>query len=104
MQLVDRRTEIIEGTMLYMVIQRTTRWLDVKMVFGCILVCCESGKSKSVAEEVKKIKGVKKVFATVGRWDVAARVYAPDLKALREIALKVHNTSGVRASETLVGL
>lgn len=90
--------------MLYRVLQRTTRWLDVKMVFGCILVCCESGKSKSVADEVKKIKGVKRAFATVGRWDVAAQVQAPDLKALREIALKVHNTSGVRASETLVGL
>jgi len=74
------------------------------MVFGCILVCCESGKSKSVAEEVKKVKGVKTAFAALGRWDVAAQVDVPDLKALVEIALKVHNTSGVRASETLVGV
>jgi len=74
------------------------------MVFGCILVCCESGKSKSVAEEVRKVKGVKTAFATLGRWDVAAQVDVPDLKALAEIALKVHNTSGVRASETLVGM
>jgi len=74
------------------------------MVFGFILICCESGKSKSVAEEVNKIKGVKTAFATLGRWDVATQVEASDLKALGEIALKIHNTSGVRASETLVGL
>ncbi len=74
------------------------------MVFGCILVCCESGKSESVAEEIGKIRGVETAFPSLGRWDVAVQVEAPDLKALGEIALKVHNTAGVRASETLVGL
>lgn len=78
--------------------------VDGKMVFACILVCCESGKSKGVAEEVRKIGGVKTAFAALGRWDVAVHVEAPDLKAVGEIALKVHNTPGVRASETFVGL
>ncbi len=72
------------------------------MVIACILVCCEAGKYKDVASEIKKIKGVKKVFGAHGRWDVVVELEAPDLKALSEISLKLHGLAGVKATETLV--
>jgi len=69
-----------------------------------VLISCESGKSKDVAEEVKKIKGVKKAFSVHGRWDAAAEVDVADIKALGELALKVNGLRGVKANETLVGI
>mgnify|MGYP002396375189 FL=1 len=76
---------------------------EERMVLGCVLLCCESGKIKSVVEEVKKVKGVKRAFSVHGRWDAVAEVEAADIKALGEMAMKLHGVSGVRATETLVG-
>ncbi|MEM3062389.1 MAG: Lrp/AsnC ligand binding domain-containing protein [Nitrososphaerota archaeon] len=72
------------------------------MVVACILICCEAGKYKDVASEIKKIKGVKRAFGVHGRWDGVIEVEAPDLKALGEISLKLHGLEGVRATETLI--
>ena len=74
------------------------------MVFACILVCCEAGKFKDVAEEVKKFEGVKKAFSVHGRWDAVAEVDVADIKALGELALKINGLRGVKANETLVGI
>jgi DNA-binding Lrp family transcriptional regulator len=68
------------------------------------LISCEAGKSKDVAEEVKKLKGVKKAFGVHGRWDAVAEVDVADMKALGELALKVNGLRGVKANETLVGI
>jgi len=67
------------------------------------LFCCESGKIKSVVEEVKKAKGVKRAFSVHGRWDVVAEVEAADIRTLGEVVMKLHGVSGVKATETLVG-
>ncbi|MEM2987149.1 MAG: Lrp/AsnC ligand binding domain-containing protein [Nitrososphaerota archaeon] len=72
------------------------------MVVACILICCEAGKYKDVVSDIKKTKGVKRVFGVHGRWDVVVEVEAPDLKALGEISLKLHGLEGVRATETLI--
>jgi len=76
---------------------------EERMVLGCVLLCCESGKIKNVVEEVKKAKGVKRAFSVHGRWDVVAEVEAADIKALGEMVMKLHGISGVKATETLVG-
>jgi DNA-binding Lrp family transcriptional regulator len=68
------------------------------------LISCEAGKSKDIAEEVKKLKGVKKAFGVHGRWDAVAEVDVADIKALGELALKVNGLRGVKANETLVGI
>jgi len=73
------------------------------MVVACILVCCQAGKSKGVAEELKKTKGVKRAFEVHGRWDVAAEIEVADSQALGKIALKLHGLQGVKATETLIG-
>lgn len=72
------------------------------MVVACMLICCQAGKYKEVAAELGKMEGVKRVFGVHGRWDVVAEVEVADLKALGEMALKLHGLPGVRATETLV--
>lgn len=72
------------------------------MVVACVLVCCEAGKFKKVAEELRKIKDVKRAFGVHGRWDAVAEIEATDLKALGETVLKLHGLQGVRATETLI--
>jgi len=67
------------------------------------LIGCEAGKFKDVAEEVKKLEGVKKAFGVHGRWDAVAEVEVADIKALGELALKINGLRGVKANETLVG-
>jgi len=74
------------------------------MVLACILVCCQAGKYKDVAAELKKVKGVKRAFGVHGRWDVVAEIEAADLKTLSETVLKLHGLPGVRATETLISL
>ena len=69
---------------------------------AAILILTETGEFDEVVNELKKIAGVKHAFAVAGGADVAALVEAPDLKGLSNIALKVHRTPGVTASETLV--
>jgi len=76
---------------------------EERMVLGCVLFCCESGKLGNVVEEIKKVKGVKRAFSVHGRWDVVAEVEVPDIKALGEMVMKLHGVSGVKATETLVG-
>jgi len=73
------------------------------LVFACVLIGCEAGKFKDVAEEVKKLEGVKKAFGVHGRWDAVAEVQVADIKALGELALKINGLRGVKANETLVG-
>jgi len=66
------------------------------------LVCCQAGKFKEVAAELKKMKGVKRAFGVHGRWDAVAEIEVADPKALGETVLKLHGLPGVRATETLV--
>jgi len=72
------------------------------MVVACILVCCQAGKFKEVATELKKMKGVKRAFGVHGRWDAVAEIEVADLKALGQAVLKLHGLPGVRATETLI--
>jgi len=76
---------------------------EERMVLGCVLFCCESGKIKSVVEQVKKVKGVKRAFSVHGRWDTVAEVEVADIKVLGEMVMKFHGIAGVKATETLVG-
>ena len=74
------------------------------MVLACILVCCQAGKYKDVAAELRKATGVKRAFGVHGRWDVVAEIEVADLKTLSETVLKLHGLPGVRATETLISL
>ena len=70
---------------------------------GLVLLRLEAGKEESVLAKIKGIKGVNKVQAVFGRWDLVATVEAQDLNALTSLVIKnVRAIDGVSATETLV--
>jgi len=70
---------------------------------GLILLRLEAGKEESVLAKIRNIKGVSKVQAVFGRWDLVATVEAPDLNALTSLVIKeIRAVDGVSATETLV--
>ncbi len=72
-------------------------------MIGLILLRLEAGKEESVFAKIKDIKGVNKVQAVFGRWDLVATVEAQDLNALTSLVIKnIRAIDGVSATETLV--
>ena len=72
-------------------------------MIGLILLRLEAGKEQSVLAKIKDIKGVNKVQAVFGRWDLVATVEAQDLNALTSLVIKnIRAIDGVSATETLV--
>lgn len=72
-------------------------------MIGLILLRLEAGKEESVLAKIKDIKGVNKVQAVFGRWDLVATVEAQDLNALTSLVIKnIRSIDGVSATETLV--
>ena len=70
---------------------------------GLVLLRLEAGKEESVLAKIRDVKGVKKVQAVFGRWDVVATVEAQDLKGLTSLVIKnIRAIDGVSATETLV--
>jgi len=70
---------------------------------GLVLLRLEAGKEEEVLAKIKQIKGINKVQAVFGRWDVVATVEAPDLNALTSLVIKkIRAIEGVSATETLV--
>jgi len=70
---------------------------------GLILLRLEAGKEESVLAKIRNVKGVKKVQAVFGRWDLVATVEAQDLNALTSLVIKnIRAIEGVSATETLV--
>ncbi|MBA7465292.1 MAG: Lrp/AsnC ligand binding domain-containing protein [bacterium] len=72
-------------------------------MIGLILLRLEAGKEEAVLAKIKDIKGVNKVQAVFGRWDLVATVEAQDLNALTSLVIKnIRAIDGVSATETLV--
>ncbi|MFB0526243.1 MAG: Lrp/AsnC ligand binding domain-containing protein [bacterium] len=70
---------------------------------GLVLVRLEAGKEESVLAKIRDVKGVKKVQAVFGRWDLVATVEAQDLNALTSLVIKnIRAIEGISATETLV--
>ena len=70
---------------------------------GLILLRLEAGKEEAVLAKIRNVKGVKKVQAVFGRWDLVATVEAQDLNALTSLVIKnIRAIDGVSATETLV--
>jgi DNA-binding Lrp family transcriptional regulator len=72
------------------------------LVSACVLIRTEHGKFEDVVKSVSQIKGVKRVFPVLGRYDVVAEVEASDMKDLGVIILRMSRLSGVVFTETLV--
>ena len=72
------------------------------MLSACVLIRTAHGRFEDVVEFLSTIKGVERIFPTLGRYDVVIDLQAPDLKALDESILRMGKFAGVVFTETLV--
>lgn len=71
---------------------------------ACILIKTDPGKHIAVARNIALLEGVKMAFPVLGRTDVVASVEVTTLKKLSNLTLKIGESPGVTATETLVEL
>lgn len=72
------------------------------MISACVLIRTERGRFDEVAQRIKQIKGVRRVFAVLGRCDVVVDLESPDFKTLGTVVLKLGRMAGAVFTETLV--
>ena len=72
------------------------------MLSACILIRTTHGRFEDVVEFLSQLKGVKRIFPTLGRYDVVVDLEASDLKALDAAVLRMGKFAGVVFTETLV--
>ncbi len=72
------------------------------LLSACVLVRTTHGRFEDVVEFLSQIEGVKRIFPTLGRYDVVIDLEASDLEALDIAVLKMGKFAGVVFTETLV--
>ena len=72
------------------------------MLSACVLIRATHGRFEDVTEFLGKLEGVKRIFPTLGRYDVVVDLESSDLKALDATVLKMGKFAGVVFTETLV--
>lgn len=72
------------------------------MLSACVLIRTTHGRFEDVVEFLSKLEGVKRIFPTLGRYDVVVDLEALDLKSLDSTVLKMGKFAGVVFTETLV--
>jgi DNA-binding Lrp family transcriptional regulator len=72
------------------------------LLSACVLIRTTHGRFEDVVEFLGKLEGVKRIFPTLGRYDVVVDLKASNLKALDAAVLKMGKFAGVVFTETLV--
>lgn len=72
------------------------------MISACVLVRTGSGMFREVTEALKQFKGVKDLFATLGRFDIVVDLEAEDWRSLGSTVSRMSRIAGVVFTETLV--
>ena len=72
------------------------------MLFACVLIRTVHGRFEDVVSSFRNWKAVKRIFPTLGRYDVVVDLGASDLKELGTTVLRMGNFAGVVFTETLV--
>jgi uncharacterized protein with GYD domain len=72
------------------------------LLSACVLIRTTHGRFEDVVEFLGQLKGVKRIFPTLGRYDVVVDLEASDLKALDAAVLRMGKFAGVVFTETLV--
>ena len=68
-----------------------------------ILIQAAPGTTKTAADAISRIKGVKMAHAVTGPFDVIAFVEVPDLTTLSDLILaKIQNIEGVQKTQTAI--
>jgi DNA-binding Lrp family transcriptional regulator len=71
------------------------------MLNACILLKIVPTKANAILSAVRAVNGVRKVYPTYGRFDIAVFVEVEDYKQLRAVTTKINGVEGVRSTETL---
>jgi uncharacterized protein with GYD domain len=72
------------------------------LLSACVLIRTAHGRFEDVVKFLGKQEGVKRIFPTLGRYDVVVDMEASDLKALDATVLRMGKFAGVVFTETLV--
>ena len=72
------------------------------MLSACVLIRTTHGRFEDVVEFLGQLEDVKRIFPTLGRYDVVVDLEASDLKALDAAVLRMGKFAGVVFTETLV--
>ncbi|MEM3607882.1 MAG: Lrp/AsnC ligand binding domain-containing protein [Candidatus Bathyarchaeia archaeon] len=72
------------------------------MISACVLIRTGSGRFDEVLEALRRFKGVRDAFATLGRYDIAVDLEADDWQGLSSTVLRMSRIAGVVFTETLV--
>jgi uncharacterized protein with GYD domain len=72
------------------------------LLSACVLIRTTHGRFEDVVQFLGRLKGVKRIFPTLGRYDVVVDLEATDLKTLDATVLRMGNFAGVVFTETLV--
>ena len=72
------------------------------MLSACVLIRTTHARFEDVVEFLGQLKGVKRIFPTLGRYDVVVDLEASSLQALDAAVLRMGKFAGVVFTETLV--
>ena len=72
------------------------------MLSACVLIRTTHGRFEDVVEFLGQLKGVKRIFPTLGRYDVVVDLVASNLQALDAAVLRMGKFAGVVFTEPLV--
>jgi len=72
------------------------------LLSACVLIRTLHGRFEDVARPIRRMKGVERVFPTLGRYDVVVDLEASDLKEIGNTVLRMGKIAGVVFTETLV--
>jgi uncharacterized protein with GYD domain len=77
-------------------------WVICSLLSACILIRTVHGRFEDVVKSIRQLKGVKRVFPTLGRYDVVVGLEVADPEELGGTVLRMGNIAGVVFTETLV--
>lgn len=72
------------------------------MLSACVLIRTVRGRFEDVVQAISQLKAVKRVFPTLGRYDVVVDLEVSDFNELGPVVLRMGNFAGVVFTETLV--
>ncbi len=72
------------------------------MLSACVLIRTVRGRFEDVVQAISQLKAVKRVFPTLGRFDVVVDLEVSDFNELGPVVLRMGNFAGVVFTETLV--
>ena len=72
------------------------------MLSACVLIRTVHGKYDEVVESISQLKGVRKVFPVLGRYDVVVDLEAEGSNEIGSTVMRIGQIFGVVFSETLL--